>query len=237
MLRCTKFSESSLIVLAFTEMFGTQSYIIKGIRKTTRKQQNQISFFQPAAILHLEMYHHPLKNLQYIKEFEWANMYNHIFFDVSKNAIASFMMEVLQHTLKQPEENPELFDFLERSLIYLDNAPLKDTANLPIYFLLKLGQLLGFQLGGHYSEDTPVLDLQAGEYVQNIPGHILYLAGEAAASMAKIKQITDLDILGTVVLNQAKRRVLLQAALTYINIHTEGMGELKSLPVLQQLLS
>ncbi len=236
-LRCTRYSESSLIVSVFTEKFGTQAYIMKGVRKATKKNPNNISFFQPAALLRLEVYHHPQKNLQYIKEYAWAYLYKAVFFDVVKNAIASFLVEILQKTLKLPEENPAHFDFLEKSLIYLDQASAKGTANLPVYFLLKHGQLLGFQLAGNFSAATPVLDLQDGIFTRDIPPHDHYLVGEEAATTGTILAIQHFEELENLSLNQLKRRRLLLAYLTYLKIHSEGMGDLKSLPVLQQLLS
>ncbi|MGL1102626.1 DNA repair protein RecO, partial [Vibrio parahaemolyticus] len=74
-----------------------------------KKSAGKAGYFQPGAILDLEVYHNELKQLQFIKEFKWAHIYESIFFDVVKNTVAMYIIELLQHSLKQPEANPELF--------------------------------------------------------------------------------------------------------------------------------
>ena len=74
-LRTVKYGESSLIVTMFTERFGVQSYMVKGIRSSGKAAAGKISFFQPAALLDLEVYQNPVKSLQYIKEYQWAHIY------------------------------------------------------------------------------------------------------------------------------------------------------------------
>src|SRR5882724_1588536 len=121
-LRTVKYGETSVIVSIYTELFGIQSYIVNGVRTSSKKGANKASFFQPAAILDLVVYHNELKNLQRIKEFRWSYLYKHIFFDILKNSVAVFIVELLQKTLKQPESNPELFYFIEDAFLHLDDA-------------------------------------------------------------------------------------------------------------------
>ena len=110
-LRTVKYGETSLIVDLFTELFGRQSYLVNGVRTSSRKGMGKANLFQPAANLELEAYHQELKNLQRLKEFRWATLYQHLYFDVLKNSVALFMVELLQKTLKQPEPNPIQFFF------------------------------------------------------------------------------------------------------------------------------
>src|SRR6266498_764247 len=117
-LRTVKYGETSLIVTIFTEIFGIQSYLVNGVRASTKKGSGKANLFQPAAILDLIVYHNELKNLQRIKEFRWGHLYQHIFSDIKKNAVASFMVELLAKCLKQPEANPDLFYFVEDSFLH-----------------------------------------------------------------------------------------------------------------------
>lgn len=236
-LRCIKFGDTSIIANIFTELFGIQSYIVKGIRKQSKKNPNNAAFFQPGAILDLEVYHNDLKNLQYIKEYSWAFLYERVFFDVVKNAVVTFNLELLQHVLKQPGSLPELFEFTETSLHYADEAPPSGSANLPLFFMLQLGRLLGFQLSGKFTESTPVLDLQAGEFVQEIPNHSFFLLQEDAKTSSELNEITEFSSLEKLVLNREKRRTLLSAYLQYIKLHSEGLNELKSFLIMQEVLS
>src|SRR6266498_4517706 len=106
-LRTVKYGETSLIITIFTEIFGIQSYLVNGVRASTQKGSGRANLFQPAAILDLIVYHNELRNLQRIKEFKWANLYQHIFSDIKKNAVALFIVELLAKCLKQPEANED----------------------------------------------------------------------------------------------------------------------------------
>src|ERR1700761_5343803 len=137
-LRTVKYGETSLIVSIYTELFGVQSYLVSGVRVSSKKGHGKANLFQPAAILDLVVYHNELKNLQRIREFKWGVIYQHIFFDVLKNAVALFMVELLQKCLRQPEPNPDLFYFIEVSSLHLDTAESRVQANLPLFFILHL---------------------------------------------------------------------------------------------------
>src|SRR6185295_3100199 len=121
-LRTVKYGETSVIVAIFTELFGLQSYLVNGVRISSKKGSSKSALFQPASILDLVVYHNDLKNLQRLKEYKWGYLYQHIFFNVLKNSVALFMVELLHKCLKQPESNPDLFHFTEHAFVYLDEA-------------------------------------------------------------------------------------------------------------------
>src|SRR5260221_9192687 len=102
-LRTVKYGETSVIVSIFTELFGIQSYIVNGVRVSSKRGSGRANLFQPSAILDMIVYHNELKQLNRIKEFRWGHLYQHIFSDVKKNAVALFMVELLTRCLKQPE--------------------------------------------------------------------------------------------------------------------------------------
>src|SRR5580765_8062709 len=108
-LRAVKYGETSLIVTIFTELFGVQSYLVNGVRTSSKKGSGKASLFQPSAIFDLVVYHNDLKQLQRIKEFRWDYLYQHVLSDIRKNAIATYMVELLTKCLKQPEGHPDLF--------------------------------------------------------------------------------------------------------------------------------
>ena len=235
-LRTVKYGETSIIAAVYTELFGLQSYIVKGVRQSSKKGFTKANYFQPAAILEMEVYHNELKNLQFIKEYEWGYLYQHIFFNVVKNAAAMYMIELLQHSLKQPEANPELFYLIEDSLKQLDKGNETFTANIPLYFTLHLAGEMGIQLQGEYSKLTPVLDLKEGYFVASPPSHPYYITDALAETTSKLNSINFYNDLENFYLNRHVRRELLEAYRQYFMLHIEGFGELKSLNVLQEVL-
>ena len=120
-LRSIKYGETSLVVTLFTELFGIQTYMVNGVR-TSKKSASKANHFQPTAILDLVVYHSENKSMQRIKEFSWAVLYSNLLSDVIKNSIASFMAELIQKCLKQPEPNSDLFNFCEESFLQLDKS-------------------------------------------------------------------------------------------------------------------
>ena len=236
-LRTVKYGESSVVTTVYTELFGLQSYIVKGARQGTKKTQGKAAYFQAAAILDMTVYHNEQKNLQFIKEYSWAYPYQTVLFDVVKNCVAMYIVEVLQHTLKEPENNPDLFYLVEDTLQQLDKGSDTLTANLPLYFMLHLGMQLGFQIQGEYSEATPVLDLSEGFFVAEIPSHPYYLADELAAVASVLNNISLYSDLENIKLNRTLRRKLLDAFGQYLSLHITDFGTLKTLAVLQEILS
>lgn len=235
-LRTVKYGETSIITTVYTELFGVQSYIVKGVRQTSKTSSGKANYFQPGAMLQMEVYHNELKNLQFIKEYQWSYLYQHLFFNVIKNAAATYIIELLQHSLKQPEANPGLFYLIEDNLMQLDKGNETLTANLPLYFTLHLAGELGFQVQGEFSKATPVLDLQAGGFVNETPLHVYYITGELAETTSNINRIHFYNELENFQLNRNLRRQLLETYQQYLALHIEGFGELKSIAVLKEVL-
>jgi len=235
-LRTVKYGDTSIIASVYTELFGVQSYLIKGVRKSSKKSQGSGNYFQPAAILDMVVYHNEQKQIQFVKEFNWGYLYESVLFDVIKNSVALYVIELLQHSLKQPEANPELFYLIEGTLRQLDKANDTLTANLPLYFTLHLGAELGFKIQGAYSTATPVLDLQEGQFTESIPIHPYYITGDLAQQTSLIGNIHFYNDLENIKLNRDTRRQLLQSYQQYIVLHVADFGEMRSISILQEVL-
>jgi DNA repair protein RecO (recombination protein O) len=236
--RTTPYGDTSIVTQLYTALFGMQTYLVKGIRKSTAKMPSRAACFQPGAILDLVVYHQPNKNLQYIREFSWEYLYRELFSDVVKNAVAQYMLELLQHCLRQPEAHPELYELLDQSLRQLDQGSPAFTSNLPLYFSLRLASELGFGFQGEYHTATPVLDLKESFFIKDIPDHPYYLQGSVAATSALLSQLqTDqYSNLEQIRMNRLQRRELLEAYQHYLRLHVPGFGELKSLTILQEII-
>ena len=236
-LRTVKYGETSLVVTMFTGLFGLQSYLVNGVRTSSKKGSGKANLFQPTAILDLVVYHNELKHLNRIKEFKWHFLYQHIFSDVPKNAVALFMIELLTKCLKQPEANPELFEFCEDAFIHLDESKGAVMANFPLYFALHLPVFFGFRISDNYSDETPILDLQEGTYVAEKPGHFHFLEGKQAEVTSELLKMMQPEELEQIKLNHDFRRQLLLAYETYYALHIQDFGTMKTLPVLREVLS
>lgn len=236
-LRTIQYGETSVITSIYTELFGLQSYIVKGVRQTSKRKQPAALYFQPGAMLDMEVYQNNLKNLQFIKEYKWQYIYQKVLFDVIRTAVAFFMIELFQHTIKQPEANPELFYLLEGSLSQADKGSDAAVANLPLYFSLHLAAESGFGIQGNYSVENYVLDLQEGAYTSQTPSHSDFIEGNDAAISSRIQHINFYNDLEEIKLSRETRNRLLNAFLLYTSLHITEFKALKSLTILQEVLS
>jgi len=234
-LRSVKYGDTSLIVSIFTELFGLQSYIINGVRSFTAKQPARANHFQPATFLEMVVYHDDKKNLQRIKEFRISVLYTDIYRNVHKNAVALFMIELIQKSLKQPESNIELYEFTEASFVQLDQASPAITANFPLYFCLHLANYFGFNIQDNYDDDHQILDLLEGRFTKDYPLHSHYLEGEMSEISFQLLGIRDTDELEQFSLGRQQRQILTDAYIHYYGYHQPEFGTMRTIGVLQML--
>lgn len=236
-LRTMKYGETSVIVTIFTELFGLQSYLVNGVRTSTKKGTGKASLFQPSAMLDLVVYHNELKQLNRIREFKWYYLYQQVLSDVPKNAVALFMIELLTKCLKQPEANPELFHFTEDIFMKLDESSDSTMANLPLFFAVHLPHFFGFRINDNYSEAYPYLDMKEGSFVKEQPFHPHFLEDKQAAVTSQLLKVMQVKELEEIKLHHDFRRNLLYVYETYYALHIHDFGTMKSLPVLREILN
>jgi DNA repair protein RecO (recombination protein O) len=236
-LRSTKYGDTSLITTAYTELFGIQTYLVKGVRQTSKKGVNKASMFQPASLLDMVVYHNELKNLQIIKEHNWAQLYTNLHYDVIKNCVALYMVELVAKCIKQPETNTDIYYFIEAYLLLLDQADAAVTANIPLHFALQLAKQLGFGIEEQQQPAHQILDLQAGRFDTEIPLHGNFIDGLLATATANLLTIENAVSIYRVKLNKQQRQQLLQAYQHFYEYHIADFGAIKSLQVLQAILS
>lgn len=234
-IRAIKYGETSLVVSMYTELFGLQTYMLNGVRTNSKKGMGKANLFQPACILDLVVYQNDLKNLQRISEFKWAYLYQQILFDVHKNAVALFMIELLQKCLKEPETNPELFYFIEDAFMHLDSASIAVTANFGLWFALNLAGFFGFKMEDGYNKTHAILDLQEGRFVPHIPQHAAYAEEQPSYLTSQLLKVMQPEELEQIKMNQEMRRKLLHIYEYFYALHIAEFGTLRTLPVLQTI--
>ncbi len=211
--RFTKYGETSIIVNIFTEIFGLQSYIVNGARSKSGK--NKIALYQPLTLLDLVVYHRENANINRIKEVKCFYPFQSIPMDIKKSAIAIFMNEVMNKTIKEESHTEELCSFIIESLITLDSISL-ETANFHLVFLLKLSRFLGF--GAHHINEVMgvrATDIQTEKLLITL----------IEADYAEISMMTN-----------SQRRNILELILKFYADHIESLGEMRSVQVLREVI-
>src|SRR3989304_1459988 len=101
-LRTVDYSDTSIISKIYTELFGIQSYLIKGARR--KNASVKANLFQPLSLLELVIYKKERKQLQALKEARTEIHFVSIPAVPAKTSILFFLNEVMVKFL-QEEEN------------------------------------------------------------------------------------------------------------------------------------
>ncbi|MCD4664768.1 MAG: DNA repair protein RecO [Bacteroidales bacterium] len=156
-----KYSETSLIVKIYTELFGLQSYLIRGIRN--KKSKIKPSLLQHLALIELIVYHKEKKSIQHIKEIKSAYQFKSVPFDIRKSSIIIFLNEILYKVIKEEESNKSLFEFLFNTIQILDINE-KGVSDFHLIFLVQLTKFLGFFPKNNFSKTRDNFNLEDGEF-------------------------------------------------------------------------
>jgi len=235
-LRSIPYGDSSLIVTAYTELFGLQSYLVQGIRKAS-KQKASVACFQPGALLELVVYYNSFRQLHRIREFKWAQLYRNLFSDITKNSVLLYMVELILKTVRQPESHPDLFHFLEDSLLELDHAEVATIANYPLFFSVHLSAFFGFQPNEKNPDSGNLLDLQEGIFTNATPLHPHYAQGKVVVALKELLKVRLPRELTEIPLTNTVRREALQVLEQFYALHIAEFGKMKSTAILQDVLS
>ena len=212
--RFTKYGETSIIVSIFTELYGIQSYIVNGVRSKSAK--NKIALYQPLTLLELVVYYKENAAIKRIKEIKCLHPYQTVTSDVRKSAVAMFINEILNKTVKEETHAQDLCDFLIHSFIILDTQT-EGAENFHLIFLLKLSRFLGF--GAHY-----VNEVLGSRFTSEENERIL-------------TELIEADYTSTLTISNHQRREILELIVKFYLDHIESIGEIKSMQVLREVMS
>jgi DNA repair protein RecO (recombination protein O) len=239
-LHTVKFSETSIIAKIYTELFGLQSYLVRGIRK----QHSRIKpgLFQPLTLLDLTVYHKATGNLQSLKEVQNLYPYQSLPFDIRKSSVALFMNELIFRSIREEEPNRELFDFLFKTCVELDSIQ-SDLPLFPLLFSIKLTKFLGFKPREDKSPGKEVFNLKEGIFQEKPPDHKYYLRPPLTTLLKKLIKDQPFNLTHKSLTGDHKpetlklRNELLEQILLYYKLHLPEFREIRSHQILHTILA
>ena len=226
------YSETSVIAKIYTEQFGLQSYIIRGVRKAKSKiKRNLLQHLSPVDMI---VYHKEKSNIQNIKEIKANFQLQSIPFEITKGSIAIFINEILYKSVKEEEANPNLFEFIFNSVKLLDET--KDKyINFHLLFMIHLTKFLGFFPRGNYSPVKTFFDMEEGVFCGSKPLHGNYIKEPISRKFFDLLK-TELPDHTSVCLNQKERQEILQKLIDYYCLHLPVFKGIKSHHILREVL-
>lgn len=215
-----KYRETSIIVKIFTRQLGLKSYIVNGVRSA--KATSKIALYQPLSLLDLVVYDKENASLNRISEVKLSHAFQRIPFDYYRSGVAMFVAEVLGKAIYENYQNEALYDFLEKSIQYLDSEAL----NLSIYphsFLLQLSLFLGF---GPADAKEFYQQLQQGAGAVAVEGEEKEYFDQLLKDGFNPPNKTS----------KAVRRNLMDHLLLFYKVHLDTFSEIKSVKILMQMM-
>lgn len=230
-LRTVKYSETSVICDVYTEKLGLQTYIVSGIRKKNSKVG--ASLLQVMSLLEIVAYQRENKEINRTKEIKPAYVYTELPFKLSKSAVGIFMAELLQKTVKEAIPNPELFEFIWNTFVYLDLTT-DSIANLHLAFMVQLADYLGFMPGGEYEIGKSYFDLKEGVYANEMPLHTYILNVEQSSLL---QQLGDIPIIEShrIDLSRYQRQRLINRLIEFYQFHVDDFKTLNSHEIYKEI--
>lgn len=231
-LQSIRYGDNSLIVKVFTRSLGLRSYMVKGAFNHNSK--SRAALFQNLHLINYVEAGKPNKSsLGYMKDVQLTTVYQTIPFVMNKSAILMYVSELLSKTLTEQEQNEALYDFIERSLLWLDLVH-ENYANFPMFFTLELTRHLGFYPKNNH-ETGYCFDMMEGSFAHDYPIHPYYFDAEAGTTLSQLLN-TGIDEACRIPLNVSQRRALLDGLIVFMRLHAPVMNDFHSHEVLKMVL-
>ena len=231
-LQSIRYGDTSLIVKVYTRSLGLRSYMVKGA--FNRNSKSRAALFQNLHLINYVEASRPNKgSLGYLKDVQLSTVYQSIPFVMNKSAILMYVSELLSKTIIEQEQNEALFDFIVRSLLWLDLVE-QDYANFPLFFTLELTRHLGFYPKSNH-ETGYCFDMMEGLFAHDLPVHPYYFDTENAQLLAQMLNVS-IDEACRIPLRVSQRRELLDGLIMFMRLHAPVMNDFHSHEVLKTVL-
>lgn len=216
-LRFIKYRETSIIATIYTEKEGIVSVIANSVRSKNAK--GKIALFQPMSLVEVVLYFNASKDIHRISEIRSYHPLHKLRLDPVKTAITIFLTEILNKCLKEEVGNDLMYNFLQDSIIHLNDTE-SNINDFHLIFLFQLSRYLGF------------MPASVKDYVDHIMNKAFYRDKENELLLLKLMN-EDVGI--SILPNGDSRQIFLSDLLEYYQNHME-LGKVKSIEILHELL-
>lgn len=233
LLHSLRYSDNSVIAKAYTESHGMLPFMVhvgKG-----KKSASKAVLLQPLTLLEIGFNPESKGGIKRPSGWERAEMTSSITLDTIKTTLALFMAEMVLKSIQEEEQNSSLFNFLWRAvkLLDLDDQPLN---NFHLKFLVELSGHLGFYPDAQSYSSGALLNLIEGRFQYGAQLDQHHLDSEMSELLYELVRISFSDH-HSVALSTEERRTLLSSMIDYYRLHLDGMREIKSHQILQEVLA
>jgi len=231
-LSTVRYSDSSVIARVYTEVAGLRPFMVR-VGKG-RGAVGKVSALQPLSPVMLSFDPEQRQGIRTPRSLERERVPARIPFDAMRSSVAIFIAEVLGRSLHEDLHDQRLFDLIHSTVTILDGED-GNCANLHLVFLMELTRFLGCHPRMDAGCPLPYFDLREGEHCAMPPLHPHHISDGQLRnflqlSECRLQQHTELRF------TNAERRLLLRAMIDYLRLHVDGMAEVRSHKVLEEVM-
>lgn len=230
-LRTVKYGESRIIVDLLTREAGRVSMVCQLTKSGKGKIKKQL--LQPMTMLDVAFDYRKNISLQHFQDLRIGQVYRSLLFDPYKLSITLFLAEFLIYATRDETDNRQLYDFIETSLLWLDNAD-GGFANFHLVFMLRISLFIGFYPNLDDYHGGCWFDLREGCFTPLRPSHNDCLKPDEAARMRTIMRMS-LNNMHLFRMSRVERNRCAEIILYYYRLHQSDFPELRSIEVLKEL--
>ena len=220
--RTVKYGESRIIGDLLTREAGRVSMVCQLTKSGKGKIKKQL--LQPMTMLDVAFDYRKNISLQHFQDLRIGQVYRSLLFDPYKLSITLFLAEFLIYATRDETDNRQLYDFIETSLLWLDNAD-GGFANFHLVFMLRISLFIGFYPNLDDYHEGCWFDLREGCFTPLRPTHNDCLKPDEAARMRTIMRMS-LDNMHLFRMSRVERNRCAEIILYYYRLHQADFPEL-----------
>jgi len=227
LLKKTQYKDDKYILKIYGSQSGLNTYSIDLSRgKKSQLYRNIIG--QPMSYIEFEYLNKLTSEVKPIRELHFHYTYTSIPYDFVKQSIALFMNELLLQTLRLPQFDKNLYNFITDAIVQLDTLQVGQQL-FPLWFTFELSKQLGFGPTLPKTKSETLFDISKGTFIE--------AKSEPSVTLSESLSCLLLQFLGSekpfeMNLKKEERKNLLHTALDFYSFHGDFDTDMKSLDIL-----
>lgn len=220
-LRYFKASQNAVVVKILTQSNGLVSFFVKN----TSSKKTPLALLQPVSLIALSANSLSKNNLYFLNEISLAKNINPL--SMNLKFFFVFLAEVLVKVLREEVKDHNLFNYVWGLVVSVSKTN-SFNKNLPILFLVKLSEILGFSQIKVATNST-YFDLENASFTNIIPCHKNIISGPELDRFKKLLLDESFFI------EKHFRNILLNSLLLFYQIHGHELKNLNSHIIIKSL--
>lgn len=232
-LRIIRHSDTTSLVSAWSRERGRVTFSVPS--GTGREAKRLRALMMPFSLFEGVAKITPGKEIMRISDVRPFGAGNASVMDPVKNVVSLFLSDFLSVVLRESQPDEHLSDFLFDAVELLREVNGTALANLPIYYIYKIGYFLGISpdIGTYYP--GRYFDMREGIFTQSMPMHHSVLLPDDAKMIWILSRLSP-RALGILRLNRMQRNQIIDGMMNYYSLHFTSLQGITSLRILRDVL-